>query len=84
MFGLTLTDYLSEGGYTSPRGSTTAGVQKTIDGPVRKRLNAAPAPAQRQQSQDDRRQFAGTMVTARSRLPIATFPLKSVASTRRV
>jgi len=41
MFGLTLTDYLSRGWYTSPRGSTTAGVQKTIDGPGQK----APAPA---------------------------------------
>jgi len=40
MFGLTLTDYLSRGWYTTPRGSTTAGVQKTLEGPVR----AAPAP----------------------------------------
>ena len=39
MFGLTLTDYLSRGWYTSPRGSTTAGVQQTIDG------QPAPAPA---------------------------------------
>jgi cytochrome c oxidase subunit 4 len=30
MFGLTLTDYLSRGWYTSPRGSTGAGVSRTI------------------------------------------------------
>jgi cytochrome c oxidase subunit 4 len=41
LFGLTLTDYLSRGWYTTPRGSTTAGTQKTLDGPDR----AAPAPA---------------------------------------
>src|SRR5262245_51231841 len=29
MFGLTLTDYLSRQWYTTPRGSTTAGVQQT-------------------------------------------------------
>ena len=39
MFGLTLTDYLSRGWYTTPRGSTTAGTMKTIDG------SAPPAPA---------------------------------------
>jgi cytochrome c oxidase subunit 4 len=39
MFGLTLTDYLSRGWYTSPRGSTTAGVQQTVDG------QPAPTPA---------------------------------------
>src|SRR5215203_4017934 len=33
LFGLTLTDYLSRGWYTTPRGSTTAGVQPTLDGP---------------------------------------------------
>ncbi|MEQ1756772.1 MAG: cytochrome C oxidase subunit IV family protein [Vicinamibacterales bacterium] len=41
MFGLTLTDYLSRGWYTSPRGSTTAGTQPTVNEPGR----AAPAPA---------------------------------------
>ena len=35
MFGLTLTDYLSRGWYTSPRGSSTAGQQWTIDEPGR-------------------------------------------------
>jgi cytochrome c oxidase subunit 4 len=41
LFGLTLTDYLSRGWYTSPQGNTTAGTQQTVDGPDR----AAPAPA---------------------------------------
>ncbi len=30
LFGLTLTDYLSRGWYTSPRGTTTAGTQPTM------------------------------------------------------
>ncbi len=40
MFGLTLTDYLSRGWYTSPRGTTSAGVQPTVDAPTQQ----APAP----------------------------------------
>ena len=43
LFGLTLTDYLSRGWYTSPRGNATAGVQKTIDEPGRTAAPAAPA-----------------------------------------
>ena len=39
LFSLGMSDYLSRGWYTSPRGSTTAGVQKTIDQPG----TAAPA-----------------------------------------
>ena len=38
MFALTMTDYLSRGWFTSPRGSTGAGTQVTI--------TRAPAPAQ--------------------------------------
>ncbi len=33
LFGLTLTDYLSRGWYTSPRGTTTAGTQQGLDEP---------------------------------------------------
>ena len=48
MFGLTLTDYLTRGWYSSPRGNTGAGTQVTIDGrpappPVRPPQPAAPA-----------------------------------------
>ena len=32
MFGLTLTDYLTRGWYTSPRGSSGAGVSETLPG----------------------------------------------------
>jgi cytochrome c oxidase subunit 4 len=41
MFGLTLTDYLSRGWYTSPRGTSTAGTQPTVDEPQN-----VPAPAE--------------------------------------
>ncbi len=43
MFGLTLTDYLSRGWYTSPRGSTTAGSQQTVDEPGQAAPAAEPA-----------------------------------------
>jgi cytochrome c oxidase subunit IV len=46
MFGLMLTDYLSRGWYTSPRGSSGAGTQVTIDGKPAPRPAAAPRPAE--------------------------------------
>ncbi len=44
MLGLTLTDYLSRGWYASPRGSTTAGQQPSIDAPGA--IAPAPRPAE--------------------------------------
>jgi len=43
MFGLTLTDYMSRGWYTSPRGSTGAGTQVGISVNSPNRTTAAPA-----------------------------------------
>ena len=43
MFGLTLTDYMSRGWYTSPRGSTGAGTQVGIS--VNPPVRTEPAPA---------------------------------------
>jgi cytochrome c oxidase subunit 4 len=45
LFGLTMTDYLSRGWYTSPRGSTGAGVQVGITIEPAHPRPAAPAPA---------------------------------------
>ena len=42
LFGLTFTDYLSRGWFTSPRGTTMAGTQVTI-GPEQPKPAAAPA-----------------------------------------
>ena len=46
MFGLTLTDYLSRGWYTSPRGSTGAGTQVGISVNQPARTERAPAAAE--------------------------------------
>ncbi len=45
LFGLTLTDYLSRGWYTSPRGTTGAGTTVQI-GPAPPRPPRAPRPAE--------------------------------------
>lgn len=47
LLSLTMTDYLSRGWYTSPRGTATAGTQLNETGPGRSRAPAhtAPAPA---------------------------------------
>jgi cytochrome c oxidase subunit 4 len=44
LFGLTFTDYLSRGWFTSPRGTTMAGTQVTV-GPEQPRPAAAETPA---------------------------------------
>ena len=46
MFGLTLTDYMSRGWYTSPRGSTGAGTQVGISVNQPARTERAPAAAE--------------------------------------
>ena len=46
MFGLTLTDYMSRGWYTSPRGSTGAGTQVGISANPPVRTEPAPAAAE--------------------------------------
>ena len=43
MFGLTLTDYMSRGWYTSPRGSTGAGTQVGVSANPPARTETAPA-----------------------------------------
>jgi cytochrome c oxidase subunit 4 len=43
MFGLTMTDYLSRGWFTSPRGSTGAGTQVTITRPIQPKPVVKPA-----------------------------------------
>ena len=46
MFGLTLSDYMSRGWYTSPRGSTGAGTQVGISANPPVRTEPAPAAAE--------------------------------------
>jgi cytochrome c oxidase subunit 4 len=46
MFGLTLTDYMSRGWYTSPRGSTGAGTQVGVSANPPARTETAPAAVQ--------------------------------------